>query len=98
MRAEAFEKFFDSVINEKSHTEDTETDFEAGHTNKNRSGSGHADRDELLKWLGNLKTPPKKTFVVHGESEAALSFASLVTQSRGWNAVAPTYGQEFVLE
>jgi metallo-beta-lactamase family protein len=60
--------------------------------------SGHADRDELLRWLGGLKTPPKKTFVVHGESQAALSFAALVSQRPGWTAVAPTYGQEFVLE
>jgi metallo-beta-lactamase family protein len=60
--------------------------------------SGHADRDELLRWLGALKRPPKKTFVVHGESEAALSFAGLVAKKPGWNAVAPTYGQGFALE
>jgi metallo-beta-lactamase family protein len=60
--------------------------------------SGHADRDELLRWLGDLRTPPKKTFVVHGESEAALSFAGLVAKSRGWTAIAPNYGDSFALE
>ena len=60
--------------------------------------SGHADRDELLRWLGGLKAPPKRIFVVHGEPEAALSFAGLLAKKPGWNALAPTYGQEFLLE
>ena len=60
--------------------------------------SGHADRDELLRWLGKLKTPPKKTFVVHGEAESALSFAALVAKSPGWTALAPNYGDSFALE
>ena len=60
--------------------------------------SGHADRDELLRWLGKLQAPPKKTFVVHGESESALSFAALVSQKPGWTALAPNYGDSFALE
>jgi metallo-beta-lactamase family protein len=60
--------------------------------------SGHADRDELLRWLGKLQAPPKKTFVVHGEAESALSFAALVGQKPGWTALAPNYGDSFVLE
>ncbi len=60
--------------------------------------SGHADRDELLRWLGKLQAPPKKTFVVHGEAESALSFAALVSQKPGWTALAPNYGDSFALE
>jgi len=33
--------------------------------------SGHADADELLGWLRGFRHPPKQTFVVHGEREAA---------------------------
>src|SRR6185295_5964980 len=31
--------------------------------------SGHADRAELLAFLSRLKTPPRRTFLVHGEVE-----------------------------
>lgn len=33
--------------------------------------SGHADRDELLEWVGHMNYKPKRTFLVHGEPEPA---------------------------
>ncbi len=33
--------------------------------------SGHADRDGLLAWAGAMRKKPTRTFVVHGEEEAA---------------------------
>lgn len=60
--------------------------------------SGHADKDELLGWLKNFKTPPKKVFVVHGESEVAHSFAKYVTQETGFETIVPTYQQEIVID
>ena len=38
--------------------------------------SAHADRDELLEWVSGFKKYPKKIFVVHGEEEASMTFAS----------------------
>ena len=35
--------------------------------------SAHADRDELISWLKKMPKKPKKVFVVHGETEAAVS-------------------------
>ena len=60
--------------------------------------SGHADRDELLRWLKNIKKPPKNVFVVHGETDAAQSFADYVHQNLGWNTTVPQYRQEVTLD
>lgn len=53
--------------------------------------SGHADRDELLKWVSALKKPPQQLFVVHGETDAAHAFAKFVADKKGWNVSVPNY-------
>lgn len=61
--------------------------------------SAHADRNELLTWLMSLKRPPRKVFVVHGESEAADDFAGFVRdKTGGWDVVVPDYQEKFELE
>ena len=60
--------------------------------------SAHADRDELLKWLEGLERPPRKVFVVHGESESALSFGDYLRQKTGWQVAVPAYQDEIVLD
>jgi metallo-beta-lactamase family protein len=60
--------------------------------------SGHADRDELLGWLTNLKRAPRRVFVVHGEKESAKSFAEYVTEKTGWSAVVGKYQQTVILD
>ena len=60
--------------------------------------SAHADRDELFKWLGGLKRPPRKVFVVHGESESARRFGDYLRQKTGWQVVVPAYQDEIVLD
>lgn len=59
--------------------------------------SAHADVNGLQHWLDQLRHPPKKTFVVHGEEESATAFAELLTRKPGWSAIAPEYGDEFTL-
>ena len=59
--------------------------------------SGHADMNNLTKWLGKLKTPPKKVFVVHGEESAAVSFAEHVKNEFGYDSYAPYSGDMFDL-
>lgn len=55
--------------------------------------SAHADQDGLLGWLGHLRRPPQRTFVVHGEAEAAEAFAGAVRHRLKWNNVSvPQYG------
>jgi metallo-beta-lactamase family protein len=59
--------------------------------------SAHADRDELLKWLSGFQTPPSKLFVTHGEPQTALSFADLVTGTKGWSVSVPQYQDSILL-
>ncbi|MHC4115253.1 MAG: MBL fold metallo-hydrolase RNA specificity domain-containing protein [Planctomycetota bacterium] len=59
--------------------------------------SAHADRNELLAWLKELESPPRKVFVVHGEAGSAKSFSDYVRKLTGWDITAPAYGEEAVL-
>jgi metallo-beta-lactamase family protein len=60
--------------------------------------SAHADRDELLDWLGGLKKPPRKLFVVHGEPESAQNFGDYLKEETGWQVNVPAYQDEVVLD
>jgi metallo-beta-lactamase family protein len=56
--------------------------------------SGHADRGELLRFLGSLGSPPRRTFLVHGESDQAEGLAGQL-RSRGFPRVdAPKAGDQ----
>jgi metallo-beta-lactamase family protein len=52
--------------------------------------SAHADQSQLLNWLSELKDPPKKTFLIHGEIEANQEFQNLL-RKRNWDAIIPEY-------
>ena len=60
--------------------------------------SAHADRDELMNWMTELKSAPKKVFVIHGEQESALSFGKHINQKTGWDVMVPEYRDEVVLD
>ncbi len=55
--------------------------------------SGHADQGELLAWLGQVHQPPKQTFVVHGEPDAADTLRVLIQQRLGWRTRVPQHGE-----
>jgi metallo-beta-lactamase family protein len=60
--------------------------------------SGHADRSELIEWAGHLKRPPRQTFLVHGEPEAATALADSLRGQLGFQQVyVPELGQRFTL-
>jgi len=59
--------------------------------------SVHADRDEILDWLGTADHEPETVLVVHGEERAALSLKRSITAKFGWTAVAPESGERFLL-
>jgi metallo-beta-lactamase family protein len=65
---------------------------------KVRGFSGHADKNELMAWLENLKTPPKHVFVIHGEKEAAKIFSNFVKEKTGWPVTVPEYNQKVIVE
>ena len=60
--------------------------------------SAHADRNELLEWLRELKAAPRGVFVVHGETESACSFGDYVREQTGWEVTVPTYQDQIVLD
>lgn len=53
--------------------------------------SAHADADELLAWLRRSPRQPDLAYVVHGEKEAAWTFAGRVAHQLEWTAVVPRY-------
>ncbi|MFO6217981.1 MBL fold metallo-hydrolase RNA specificity domain-containing protein, partial [Pseudomonas aeruginosa] len=54
--------------------------------------SAHADQKALLDWARAFIQAPAQTFVVHGESSAAQTFADLLQQQLGWQVTVPEYG------
>ncbi len=59
--------------------------------------SGHADCNMLIDWLGALENKPKKVFVNHGSDGVCDSFARLVNERLGFDAVAPYSGDTYDL-
>ncbi|MGB3697315.1 MAG: MBL fold metallo-hydrolase [Gordonia sp. (in: high G+C Gram-positive bacteria)] len=59
--------------------------------------SAHADADELLRWMGGFTAPPRRTFLVHGEPNAAESLRHRLDHDLGWQAVIPKQNQTFDL-
>jgi metallo-beta-lactamase family protein len=55
------------------------------------SFSGHADREELFKWMMNFKSKPKVTFTVHGENPNLSVYAQAIRDRLGWNVMLPEY-------
>lgn len=53
--------------------------------------SAHADREEIIAWLGSAKMPPRRTFVVHGEAGAAESLRQQIEWRLGWRAQVPEH-------
>jgi len=53
--------------------------------------SAHADRDELMRWLTALQSPPRQVFITHGEQESTEAFAQTVKEKTGWDAHVATY-------
>lgn len=62
-----------------------------------RGLSGHADANELLRWLSSIQTPPRRAFVTHGEDEAAEAFAARLARERGWSTHVPRMGETAAL-
>lgn len=52
--------------------------------------SGHADRQGLLDWINNLKSPPRHTFLTHGELEPAEALAKTL-RGQKWRVAIPEY-------
>lgn len=58
--------------------------------------SAHADADELFRWVRSL-SPPRKTFVTHGEPRSARAFAQRLYQELGFDCETPHLGDRYAL-
>lgn len=59
--------------------------------------SAHADADEILEWLGQFEKPPRKTFIVHGEPDAADTLRRRIEETLGWDCVVPDLAERYDL-
>ena len=64
---------------------------------KLNSLSAHADQAEIMTWLRNFKSPPRKTFIVHGETDAQQTLREKIKAELGWDVEIPHQGQIFSL-
>jgi metallo-beta-lactamase family protein len=53
--------------------------------------SAHAGKSELLRWLTALPTPPKQTYLTHGEPVAAQALQGAIQEKLKWKAAVARY-------
>jgi metallo-beta-lactamase family protein len=58
--------------------------------------SAHADEDELSRWLATFPSPPRRTFLVHGEP-SALAAAKERMDRLGWPSHVPRHLEQIAL-
>ncbi|WP_110956130.1 MBL fold metallo-hydrolase RNA specificity domain-containing protein [Anaerosinus massiliensis] len=61
--------------------------------------SAHADRDQIMEWLGHVKEPkPANIFLVHGEPVASQPLAAFIQQKLEIPTYIPRYGDIAIIE
>ncbi len=54
--------------------------------------SGHADREDLLRWIGNMEKP-RQVFLTHGEEDTIKTFASQLSEDLNLSVSTPSFQQ-----
>jgi metallo-beta-lactamase family protein len=57
--------------------------------NSIESLSAHADQNDLLDWMRNIKNIPEKVFLIHGEPTALDAFRIKIKDTYNWNVTIP---------
>ena len=60
--------------------------------------SAHADADEIMAWLRNVKPAPRRTFITHGEPDAAEALRKRIAAELAWESETPIIGESFTLD
>ena len=55
--------------------------------------SGHADRNDLLRWFRGFERPPARVFIVHGEPHQAQALATTLGAEKNCQAMVAKHGQ-----
>jgi metallo-beta-lactamase family protein len=61
------------------------------------SMSAHADRGEILRWLGTLTSAPRKLCLVHGEPGPMDMLKALIRDRLSWTPHTPEHGESIEL-
>jgi metallo-beta-lactamase family protein len=59
--------------------------------------SAHADYAETMGWLKHFDAPPRKTFITHGEPDAADALRHRIEEQLGWRCRMPEYREQVAL-
>jgi metallo-beta-lactamase family protein len=60
--------------------------------------SAHGDYNEILRWLQFFKSPPRNTFLVHGEPRAIVGMKEHIREKHpNWPVVIPRHTEAFEL-
>ncbi|HYL21005.1 MAG TPA: MBL fold metallo-hydrolase RNA specificity domain-containing protein, partial [Gemmatimonadales bacterium] len=60
--------------------------------------SAHADADEILRWLACFERPPRVTYLVHGEPQAAAALVGAIRGRYAWNVEVARDGETVTLQ
>jgi metallo-beta-lactamase family protein len=58
-----------------------------------RQFSAHAGKSELLRWLGGIPSPPRQTYLTHGEPQASAALKAAIETQFHWPVALPQYLQ-----
>jgi len=61
------------------------------------SMSAHADRGEILKWLGTIGSAPRRVCLVHGEPAPMDALKGLIQERLSWAPHTPAHGETIEL-
>ena len=61
------------------------------------SMSAHADRGEILRWLGTLGSAPRRLCLVHGEPAPMDALKTLIRERLTWSPYTPEHGESIEL-
>ncbi|HMA06312.1 MAG TPA: MBL fold metallo-hydrolase RNA specificity domain-containing protein, partial [Ramlibacter sp.] len=53
--------------------------------------SAHADAGEIIDWLRGFGAPPHRTFITHGEPDAADALRLRIERELHWDCTLPYY-------
>jgi metallo-beta-lactamase family protein len=59
--------------------------------------SAHADAGELIHWMRDIRIPPGKLFLTHGEPSASSALKDRIKSELGWNSEVAEDMQEVLL-
>jgi len=60
--------------------------------------SGHADQNEILDWLQHFKSPPKLTFINHGEPHQSQSLKTKIKSELNWKCTVAKMNLEYYVD